>query len=337
MNNPQTGVRQMTLEKLPYNPLVSIVISVYNAGKYFRPSLESILGQTYEKLDIVVIDDGSTDGCIEAAEDLLADDRIRLFRQANATRPVALNRALDQIRGEFYAVQDADDISHPRRIEKQLIALLSKSWLAAAFCGHELIIDEKTVAPAFSPKSEAECKDLINAFHMPAHDPTGMFRLSLVGDMRYDAALPFVEAFDYVLRVGEKHPVIVLGECLYGYRILANSVTRRDPMRRQQFVAEALKRACERRALSYDRVFPNGPSGGRRSQHSIQDNNIAAHFISSVLDQKQAHRRWSALRTGFECARLQPFDLHYYKALVYALTSPRIIRSVQRWNGSGRS
>ncbi len=311
-------------------PLVTIIICVYNAGKHFRSSVLSVLNQTYKHIDIIVIDDGSTDGCVDANKDLLADSRVRLFRQANATRPVALNRALDRVRGEFYAIHDADDISHPRRIETQVKVLLSRPRVAAVFCGNELIINGKAVAPAFAPKSEAECQREIEAFRMPAHDPTGMFRMSLVGHMRYDPSLPFVEAFDYVLRVGERHLMIVHGECLYSYRILASSVTRRDPSRREQYVARVLRQACDRRGLRYAELFPNGPSGARRSKRSFQDNNIAAHFIKSVQDQRQARCRLGAWKTGIECARLQPFDLHYYKALIYALISPDFIRSLSR-------
>jgi glycosyltransferase involved in cell wall biosynthesis len=306
-------------------PLVTVVMCVYNPGEHFRPSLLSILGQTYRKLDILIIDDGSTDGCFESVQDLLADSRIRVFHQENATRPVALNRALDLVQGEFYAVHDADDISHPNRIERQVDALLSRPQLAAVFSGNELIMNGRSLAPTFAPKSEYDCKREIDAFRMPAHDPTGMFRMSLVGDFRYDAALPFVEAFDYVLRVGEQHPMMVLGDCLYGYRILLNSVTRRDPMRREHFVAEALRRACVRRNVDYDQIFPKKADGARRSKNSIRDNNIAAHFMRSVLDQCRAGERFAALRTGLHCVRLCPVDLHYYKAVVYALTPSTIV------------
>jgi glycosyltransferase involved in cell wall biosynthesis len=319
----ESGVR-------PNPPLVSVVICVYNAGVYFRPSLLSILNQTYANLEIVIIDDGSTDGCVDLAEDLLADRRVRLFRQANATRPVALNRALDQVRGEFYAIHDADDISHPHRIEKQVRVLLDRPHLAAVFCGHELILDGKSMAPIFGQKSEAESRREIDAYSMPAHDPTGMFRVSLVGNMRYDPSLPFVEAFDYTMRVGEQHQMSVIGECLYGYRILMSSVTRRDPTRRQNMVISALRKACERRGQDYAMVFPNGPFPSRRSKRSLQDNNIAVNFMGSVIDQKRARNQLGALKTGLQCACLQPFDLHYYKALVYALTSPDMLRLVKR-------
>ena len=82
------------------------------------------------------------------------------------------------------------------------------------------------MAPLFVAKSEKECWKAIASFRMPAHDPTGMYRISLVGGLRYEESLQGAEGLDYILRVGEKHPMVVLGECLYQYRILDTSITR---------------------------------------------------------------------------------------------------------------
>lgn len=307
--------------------LVTVVMCVYNAGEYLRPSLLSIIDQTYRNLDILIIDDGSTDGCFNSVQDLLADERIRVIHQANSTKPVAINRALDQIRGEFYAIQDADDISYPTRIEKQVSALLNKPHLAAVFCGNELIIDGRFMAPVFAPKNEDDCQSEIRAFRMPAHDPTGMFRMSLVGHMRFEPSLQVAETYDYIMRIGEEHPMTVLGECLYAYRILPNSLTRRAPMWRKQFEVEAFRRACERRALRFE---PECEASGRGSHNSFLDNNIAAHFMSSVLDSRRSNRRLSALRTGWQCACLHPADPHYYKALAYAVIPLSVTSRLRR-------
>jgi hypothetical protein len=153
--------------------------------------------------------------------------------------------------------------------------------------------------------------------------------MALVRQLRYDASLPVGEGIDYILRVGEQHPMIVLGECLYGYRVLPDSLTRRDPARRDQLVVEALRRARSRRHGDHERMSVAKPNGDHRSKQCVQDNNIAAHFIQSVLDQRQARRLWGAFLTGIECARLHPFDPHYYKALVYALISPSIVRALR--------
>ncbi|WP_407180103.1 glycosyltransferase family 2 protein [Bradyrhizobium sp. STM 3562] len=317
----------------PASPLVSVIMCVYNAGQYLRPSLLSMLSQTYQNLEIIIIDDGSTDGCFASVADLLTDPRVRIRRQQNATRPVALNRALDLVRGEFYAIQDGDDISHPARIEKQVAVLLKHPELAAVFCGNDLIMDERTLAPTFPSKSIDDCRRDIEAFRMPAHDPTGIFRMSLVGDFRYEPSLPFVEAVDYILRVGEQHPMQVLGECLYSYRIVNTSVTRRDPTKREQAVQSALRDACMRRGLEYDRAFPQRAS--TKSKNSVLDNNLAAHFIASVLDQRTRCNRWGALKTAWQCAQLHPFDSHYYKALVYAAAPEKVISLIRRAGARG--
>jgi glycosyltransferase involved in cell wall biosynthesis len=311
-------------------PLVTVVMCVYNAGRYLRPSLLSIIDQTYKNLDILIIDDGSTDGCFGSIQDLLVDERVRVIHQANSGKPVAVNRALDRIRGEFFAIQDADDISHPTRIERQVRALLNNPHLAAVFCGNELIINGRFMAPVFAPKSEDDCQSEIRAFQLPALDPTGMFRISLVGHMRFEPSLKVAETCDYIWRIGEVHPMIVLGECLYAYRILPNSLTRSAPMRRKQFELEAFRRACERRGLRFEQECEDTGCGYRRSRNSLLDNNIAAHFIRSVLDWRRSNRRLSALRTGWQCACLHPADPYYYKALVYALISPSIVRRLRR-------
>jgi hypothetical protein len=137
-----------------------------------------------------------------------------------------------------------------------------------------------------------------------------------------------VETFDYILRVGEQHPILVLGECLYSYRILASSVTRCDPMKREQSVTKALRSACVRRGIEYDRAFPQRPL--KRSKNSLMDNNLAAHFMTSVLDQRAVGHRWRALKTAWECSRLHPFDSHYYKAMVYAAAPEKIISFIRR-------
>ena len=310
-------------------PLVSVVTCVYNAGAYLRPSVLSIVNQTYRNLDIVIVDDGSTDGCLDTITDLLDDRRIRVFRQANATRPVALNRALDLVQGEFYAIQDADDISTPTRIQKQLQAMLSRPALAAVFCGYALLMNGRYIAPQLAAKGVTECKADIDAFRVPAHDATGLFRMALIRKMRYDSSLPLVEAFDYILRMGESHPMIVLGDCLYGYRWHPTSITQSDPDRRERMVTRMLERACERRGQSYSRAFPQGRHKRFRSPNSLIDNDIASVFVVSVLSQRQTKRRRGAVRTGLQCARLHPFDPYYYKALVYALVPARLLRFIR--------
>jgi glycosyltransferase involved in cell wall biosynthesis len=311
------------------SPLVSIVLCVYNAGDYLRPAVLSIVNQTYRNLEIIIIDDGSTDGCLDTIKDLQADRRLRVVRQANATRPVALNRALDLVQGEFYAIQDADDISEPTRIQRQVELMSSRPGVAAVFCGYYFLVGGKATAPVLASKGETECKADIDAFRIPSHDATGLFRMAKVRNMRYDSSLPFAEAVDYILRIGESHPMTVLGDCLYGYRMHPSSLTQSDPQRRDRMVTRMLERACERRGQSYSRTFPQGRQRKYRSRNSLIDNDIASVFVVSVLSQREAKRRWGAVKTGVHCARLHPLDPYYYKGLVYAVIPAKLLRLIR--------
>ncbi len=102
--------------------LVSVLIPVYNVEAYFEEAVRSILSQTYSKLEIVIVDDCSTDGTYSICQRLAeSDPRIRLFRN-DANRKIAstLNRALSESTGQLIARMDGDDISEPDRIERQV-------------------------------------------------------------------------------------------------------------------------------------------------------------------------------------------------------------------------
>jgi hypothetical protein len=90
-------------------------------------------------------------------------------------------------------------------------------------------------------------------------------------------------------------------------------------------VLEAYRRAHERRGIPF-----NDPSvGGGNDDGSYQDNNLAAQFIESVLDQRGVGRRMSAVMTGLHCSRLRPTDAHYHKALAYALMPERMVHWIR--------
>lgn len=311
------------------DPLVSVVVCTYNAGDYLVGALRSIVRQTHRNLDVLVIDDGSTDGSVEAAKAVIDDPRVRWLYQENAGKPTALNWALREVKGEFYAIQDADDLSYPNRIERLVAAMRAHPEVAAVYSGHDLILDGRRVAPQFRAQSPETCRRDIERFAMPAHDPTGMYRMSMVRGLEYDTDLRVGQGYDYILRVGERWPMLVVGECLYSYRVHASSITRCDPGRRQRLVREVIRRACERRGIPFEEqpVSKHRLHGGVAA---AQDNNLAAQFIQSALDQRRERRRLGAVRTGLQCARLHPLDPHYHKALIYALSPWWLIRRLRR-------
>jgi glycosyltransferase involved in cell wall biosynthesis len=101
-------------------PLVSVVIPAYNSEGTISSTLESVLEQTYGNLDVVVIDDGSTDATPKNVRAFFSDPRVRLIQQTNQGVVAARNPGVQETRGEFVAPCDADDLWHPTKIEKQM-------------------------------------------------------------------------------------------------------------------------------------------------------------------------------------------------------------------------
>jgi glycosyltransferase involved in cell wall biosynthesis len=117
-------------------PLVTAVVPNYNYERYLRLALDSALGQTHRDVEVVVIDDGSTDGSHAILDSY--GDRIRWFRQKNAGVSAARNRGIAEARGEFVAVLDADDVWHADKIERQL-ALMAAPEVGLVHCFAQLV------------------------------------------------------------------------------------------------------------------------------------------------------------------------------------------------------
>ncbi|MCS6813258.1 MAG: glycosyltransferase [Cyanobacteria bacterium] len=102
-------------------PLVSVVIPAYNAEKCLAETLTSVLAQTYEHLEVLVVNDGSTDGTADlASQIMLRDRRLKVITQSNAGAAAARNTGIRHAQGEYIAPIDADDLWHPQAIEKMV-------------------------------------------------------------------------------------------------------------------------------------------------------------------------------------------------------------------------
>ncbi|MFR0894323.1 MAG: glycosyltransferase family 2 protein [Alistipes onderdonkii] len=101
------------------NPKVSVVIPVYNTEAYVEQTLRSIMGQTLRDIELIVINDGSTDGSLSVLERIATgDDRIRLYTQPNKGLSETRNAGIDRARGEFIYFMDSDDLLEPDALER---------------------------------------------------------------------------------------------------------------------------------------------------------------------------------------------------------------------------
>jgi glycosyltransferase involved in cell wall biosynthesis len=112
---------------------------VFNGGPYLSTAIESVLAQTFEDYELVIVDDGSTDGSADVIAGFSRDPRVRAFRKENSGISDALNLGLAQARGDWVARLDADDIMLPRRLERQIAFVLADSEIVAAGSYYDII------------------------------------------------------------------------------------------------------------------------------------------------------------------------------------------------------
>jgi len=202
------------------SPLISVVIPVYNAEKYIDDAINSIVTQTYKNIEIIVIDDSSTDNSYAKLEKWQAlDDRIRLYRNDKNSKIVkTLNRGFGLARGEYIARMDADDISVNVRFEKQMQFMKDNPIYGLVGCS--LITIDKNgnkLGRQFMP-TDIDINRLL-LIGTPVPHPTWMIRKSVVqkiGLYRNDTA----EDYDYILRLKTNNIAFTnINDCLLYYRI----------------------------------------------------------------------------------------------------------------------
>lgn len=127
---------------MKYNPLISVLFPTYNVGEYLEEAIKSILNQTYQNLEIIIVDDCSTDNTLEIIKYFAKiDNRIQYYRnKKNRQITYCLNKSLKYVTGDYIARMDGDDIALPDRFEKQL-EFLEKRGDIGLVGTHELNID----------------------------------------------------------------------------------------------------------------------------------------------------------------------------------------------------
>lgn len=213
-------------------PLVSVVMSVYNAGDYLSEAIESILNQTYDNLEFIIIDDGSTDSSFATMQSY-NDPRIKIFRQKNRGLQMALNFGIDQARGKYIARMDQDDISAPERIEKQVRLLEKNSRLAIAGTSFALVDEYGLFFSSSYHLDRPEDLKLEIFTRNPYGHGTVMVRRSVLDEVgQYNKDEP-VEDYELWWRILKKFGGTNLTEELYSWRVVPTGMSHSSSEKRQ--------------------------------------------------------------------------------------------------------
>ena len=262
-----------------------------------------------------MVDDGSTDGSIDSISDLLVDPRVCLVRQANAGKSRALNAAIDVSNGEYLMIHDGDDVSVATRVEKLVSALRPRPDLGGVLSRHALLVGTRVVASRRRGAGVEESARCVDRFEQPAHDPTLLFRRDAVDAPVFDQDLEVGQGVDLVLRIGERHGLVVLGEPLYHYRVDPRSNTRRDPARTQYYSRQVILKAATRRGVA----VPEHPRQRRTRPWPVGD------ALNAVLDARLLDGRRASLRSLVQIVSVFGIRWSVWKALVYAFAPMQVI------------
>lgn len=241
------SISMHTAQTFSANPRVTVIIPAYNAAKYLDACLESMTCQSETSLEILVIDDGSTD---ETAKIVTAwvqrDPRVQLFQQVNQGVSAARNAGFDRARGTYIAVQDADDFSHPERLKIQADFLDAHSDID--FVGtYAKRIDENGRSLGYiKPPTCVETIREVMKTRLAYVHPSLMFRRTLIdAGMRYDTKLKSAEDREMLANIFEKHASKNLSKPLYFYRSIPNQLTQEHAIKgaiRSIWAREQLRR-----------------------------------------------------------------------------------------------
>lgn len=259
-------------------PLVSVILPVHNGERFIGDTLDAALQQTHPNLEVVVVDDGSSDGTRAVVEARAARDaRIRLVVQPNRGVAAARNRAVAEARGDFIAPLDADDVWEPTKIERQVRRMIEAGETTGMVYCWWMWIDPNGAVLDASPRwrIEGHVPDALLQVNYTGNASVPLFRRRCLEEIGgYDETLrdrggEGCEDLDVALKVGERASVAVVPMALVGYRRRGDSMSSRiDQMWRSYVLVlegvrrrrPALRPAALRRARSQFALYLAGVS-----------------------------------------------------------------------------
>lgn len=207
--------------------LVSVVMPAYNAEKYIAEAIDSILKQTYKNLELIILDDASTDSTWDIIKQYASKDRriVPIRNEKNLYIAANRNKGISLAKGSYIVWQDADDVSQPQRIHKLVKKMDSDKRIG--ICGSYIgLFNEKGVQDVRTyPSSDFKIRSAIFKFS-PVAQPSAIVRKSCLDDVgTFDVNYPPAEDLELSFRIGLKYKFANIPEVLILYRLHGESAT----------------------------------------------------------------------------------------------------------------
>lgn len=227
--------------KQPTTPLVSIIVPVYNVENYLESCINSILTQSYKRIEVILVDDGSTDSSGRLCDKFVMQDRrVRVIHQTNAGVSAARNAGLDVMTGEYFAFVDSDDlvyhdyislmVSSLRRVKSDMV--LAGYTIVNDTAELSLSYDNRCSQPSQTAKRLSRDKALLELLYGRSirNQPfSKLFATDEFGKIRFNTAFSVGEDMDYIFRcLMVTDSVTQIAEPVYFYMYRENSVMHQE-------------------------------------------------------------------------------------------------------------
>lgn len=278
------------------SPLVTVFIPLYNCEVYIRETLESIINQTYSNLEILIVDDGSTDDSIEIVKSY-KDSRIRLLQNGeNKGIPFARNVGLDEAKGKYLAIMDSDDIAYLNRIKKQVNYMEENHHIDAIGSYYKMFGSRinKSVKPTFILPEEIKAGLL---FSCPIGNPTSLVRLETIkrNNISYNLDCFVAQDYDFWVQVAKVGNLAIVPEVLLKYRTGHLNITKKTTTSKYVKRKKVIDSIHEDMLNFYDFHFTEEEIGiyneffNENPQDTISESTIAG--IKKVIDKMLEQNR----------------------------------------------
>ena len=236
-------------------PLISVILAVHNDERYIEESVRSVLEQTCEDFELILVDDGSDDGTVSLVDSLArTDSRIRLFRQRRSGLTCSLIRATAEARGLYLARQDSDDRSRSNRFAVQTNFLNTHPDIAAV--GSDTVVIDQSgqrIKAIVGERGTGTIRSsLLSLRSTPIHGSVMMRRESVLAVGGYRLAFTVSQDFDLWLRLTEHCGLDNLSDILYEWRLNPVGVYSTRRMEQMMFSSIALAFTHERQLSGKD-------------------------------------------------------------------------------------
>lgn len=248
------------LSRMSKNPMLSVIMAVYNCDPFVSESIESILSQTFTDYEFIIVDDSSADDTLNLLTSYAAkDSRIILVKnEINLGLTESLNLAIEMSSGVFIARMDGDDISHPSRLAEQIACLLRNPEIVCVGAQAKIIDEDGDIIEDWTkPLSSEEIKEkLVSEGGGQIIHPLATFRRTAFNQVGgYDSRYRLSQDYDLLLKFAEIGELCNLPQFLLKYRRHKNAITSSKRNAQINYAIKALIEAQERRNLQIDHIL----------------------------------------------------------------------------------